>query len=67
MEIGLPQGAVVALVVRGEQAISPDAHTRIRAGDRLIIVTTEEARSATDERIRSVARSGRLARWLDPR
>lgn len=66
-EIGLPDGAVVSLVVRQDRALVPDVHTRIRAGDRLIIVTTEDARSATDERIRAVARSGRLSRWLDPR
>ncbi len=66
MELGLPDGAVVALVVRGERAISPDVHTRIRAGDELIIVTTEDARTATDERIRAVAKRGRLSRWLGP-
>ena len=65
-EIGLPDGAVVALVVRDDRAIAPDVNTRIRAGDQLIIVTTEEARTATDARIREVARGGRLARWLSP-
>jgi potassium/hydrogen antiporter len=66
-EVGLPAGAVVALVIRADEAIAPDVHTRIRAGDRLLIVTTEEVRKATEERVRAVARSGRLARWLDPR
>ena len=65
-EIGLPAGAVVSLVVRGDQAIAPDGYTRVRPGDQLVIVTTEEARVATEERIRAVARSGRLARWLEP-
>jgi potassium/hydrogen antiporter len=66
-EVGLPEGAVVALVIRNDAAIAPDVHTRIRAGDRLLVVTTEGARTATEARIRAVARSGRLARWLDPR
>ena len=65
-EIGLPEGAVVALVVREGKAIAPDVNTRIRAGDQLLIVTTEEARTAADARIRDVARGGRLARWLSP-
>ncbi len=65
MEIGLPDGAVVALVVRGDRAIAPDVHTRVRAGDQLLIVTTEDARVATEERVRSVSRGGRLVRWLD--
>ncbi|MHB8796797.1 MAG: TrkA C-terminal domain-containing protein, partial [Candidatus Nanopelagicales bacterium] len=64
-EIGLPDGAVVSLVVRGDTALAPDAHTRVRAGDRLLIVATEEARIATEARIRAVARGGRLARWLN--
>jgi len=64
-EVGLPTGAVVSLVVRGEHAEVPDANTRIRAGDRLLIVTTEEARSAAEARLRVLARHGRLAGWLE--
>jgi cell volume regulation protein A len=54
----------VSLVVRGEKAIAPDANTRIRAGDQVLIVTTEEVRAATEARMQAVARRGRLARWL---
>ena len=63
-EIGLPKGAVVSLVVRGGEAIAPDVHTRLRAGDRVLVVTTEEVRSATEQRMQQVASRGRLARWL---
>jgi cell volume regulation protein A len=66
-EMGLPAGAVVSLVVRGDQAFAPDANTRIRAGDRVLVVTTEEARAATEVRMLAVARRGRLAGWLDER
>ena len=62
-ELGLPEGAVVSLVVRGERAIAPDANTRLRAGDQVLIVATEEVRAATEARMQAVARSGRLARW----
>ena len=65
MEIGLPDGAVVALVVRGDRAIAPDVNTRVRAGDQLLIVTTQDARVATAARVPSVSRGGRLVRWLD--
>ena len=65
-EIGLPASSVVSLVVRGESPIVPDAHTRLKAGDRLVIVTTEQARKATEERMQAVAERGRLARWLAP-
>jgi cell volume regulation protein A len=63
-EIGLPTGAVVSLVVRGDEAIAPDVHTRLRAGDRVLVVTTEETRTATEQRMQQVASKGRLARWL---
>lgn len=65
IEMGLPVGAVVSLVVRGDQAIAPDANTRLRAGDQVLIVTTEETRAATEARMLAVARRGRLANWLD--
>lgn len=65
-EIGLPEGAVVSLVVRGEAAIAPDVHTRLRAGDRVLVVTTEEVRAATEKRMQDIASRGRLARWLSP-
>jgi len=54
-EVGLPDGAVVSLVVRGEEPIVPDINTRIRAGDRLLIVTTEEVRGAAEARVRAIA------------
>lgn len=62
-ELGLPESAVAALVVRGGVALAPDAYTRLRPGDQLLVVTTEQARVATQERLRLVARHGRLAHW----
>jgi cell volume regulation protein A len=64
-ELGLPEGAVVSLIVRDGQAIAPDEHSRLRAGDQVLVVTTEEARAAADARMRAVARRGRLARWRE--
>ncbi len=66
-ELPLPAGAVVSLLVRGGHSVAPDRHTRIRVGDRLLIVATEAARPATERALRSVSRSGRLADWIDPR
>jgi cell volume regulation protein A len=64
-ELGLPEGAVVSLIVRDDQAIAPDEHSRLRAGDQVLVVTTEEARAAADARMRAVAQRGRLARWRE--
>lgn len=65
-EIGLPTGAVVSLVVRDGSPLVPDRHTRLRAGDQVLVVSTEEVRADTERRMQQVARGGRLARWLDP-
>ncbi|HEX6886891.1 MAG TPA: potassium/proton antiporter [Candidatus Nanopelagicales bacterium] len=62
-ELPLPRGAVVSLVVRGGHSLAPDRATRIRVGDRLLVVTTESSRAATEQALRSVSRSGRLADW----
>lgn len=65
-ELPLPRGAVVSLVVRGGQSVAPDRSTRIRVGDRILIVTTESARASVEQALRSVSRSGRLADWVAP-
>ncbi|GEL19463.1 potassium/proton antiporter [Pseudonocardia asaccharolytica] len=62
-ELRLPVGATVSLVVRDEAAFTPDGETRLRELDQLLVVTTAEARGATEARIRAVDRAGRLARW----
>jgi len=62
-ELGLPEGAVDALVVRDTVAIAPQAHTRLRAGDQVMIVTTDAAQAPTAERLALLAKYGRLAGW----
>ncbi len=64
LELRLPQGANVTLVVRGETAFVPSSRTGIRHGDQLLIVTTDAAREATEKRIVQVSRHGRLAGWV---
>ncbi|SDS83100.1 potassium/proton antiporter [Actinopolymorpha singaporensis] len=63
-ELRLPAGAAVSLVVRTGRAFVPTGHTVVRAGDQLLVVTTESARRQTERRLRAVARAGRLARWF---
>jgi hypothetical protein len=52
-------------VVRGGHTIVPDRTTRIKVGDRLLIVSTLLAREAAEQALQSVSRSGRLAGWAD--
>jgi cell volume regulation protein A len=65
-ELPMPTGAVVSLVVREGRTIVPERATRLRPGDRVLIVTTEAARDRLERTLRSVSRGGRLADWVDP-
>jgi cell volume regulation protein A len=65
-ELPLPRGAVVSLVVREGRTLAPDRHTRIRVGDRLLVVATELAQPATERALQAVSRGGRLAGWTHP-
>jgi cell volume regulation protein A len=62
-ELRLPSGAVVSLVVRAGEAFTPEARTRLREQDELLVVTTQRAKESTERRIRAVDRAGRFARW----
>jgi cell volume regulation protein A len=63
VELRLPAGATVSLVVRAGNGFTPDDTTRLREGDQLLVVTTEAVRQATERRLRAVDRAGRYARW----
>ena len=63
-ELRLPAGAHLTLVVRRDRSLVPDRFTRLEAGDAVLVVTTAEARSAAEARLRAVSRGGKLAGWL---
>lgn len=63
-ELRLPAGAVVALLLRDGVAAPTDRTTRLQSGDQLLVVTPERVRSATERRLRAVARGGSLAGWF---
>lgn len=60
----LPQGALVSLVVRRGRSFVPDDETMLAAGDRLLVVATDEVRIQTERRLRAVSRRGPLAAWF---
>lgn len=62
-ELRLPAGSTLALVVRNGATAAPQPSTRLQEGDVLLVFTTPEQRLATEQRIRAVHRSGRMARW----
>ncbi len=66
VELNLPRGAAVTLVVRGGQAFVPTSSTPLQVGDDLILVTTESVRTEVERRLRAVSRGGRLADWKNP-
>ena len=61
----LPRGAVVSLLVRTGHSLAPERNTRIKTGDRLLLVSTDSARAATEQALQDVSRNGRLAGWVD--
>ena len=67
VELSLPVGAAVTLVVRAGSAFVPRPSTVIQVGDDLLLVTTESVRSEVERRLRAVSRGGRLADWETPR
>jgi cell volume regulation protein A len=62
-ELRLPPGATVSLVTRNGAAFTPQPTTRLQELDHILVVATQEARVATERRIRAVDRAGRFARW----
>jgi potassium/hydrogen antiporter len=62
-ELRLPKDTVVSLIIRGDRPFYPDGRERIQAGDELLIVTPEDQRANTEDRLRAVGQRGRLARW----
>jgi potassium/hydrogen antiporter len=63
-ELRLPVGASVSLVIRAGQILVPERRTVLRHGDDLVVVTPRKLREQTEERLRQVSSSGRLAQWL---
>src|SRR5699024_430449 len=62
-ELRLPHGASVSLVVRDNLPSVPHRTTRLRTGDRLLIVAPRSVREAVERRLRAVGKYGRLAGW----
>ena len=63
-DLRLPAGAMISLIVRDDESLVPESTTRLRTGDRLLVVTTAAARSAAERRLRAVSRRGVLAGWF---
>ena len=63
-DLRLPAGAMVSLVVRDGDPVVPDVATRLRTGDRLVVVCTAAARRPAERRLRAVSRGGVLAGWF---
>jgi potassium/hydrogen antiporter len=63
VELRLPKDTVVSLIIRDDRPFYPGGRERIQAGDELLIVTPEDQRANTEERLRAVGQRGRLARW----
>jgi cell volume regulation protein A len=66
-QLTLPRGADVALLVREGRSGPPGSATRLRVGDRLLVVATADVRLVAERRLRAVSRRGPLAGWYGER
>ena len=55
---------MIPLVIRKGKAFVPQPDSRLEVEDELLIVTTVQAREATERRLRAVSRRGKLAHWF---
>lgn len=62
-ELRLGPHSVVSLIIRDAQPFTPAGRDRIKVGDELLIVTPSSSREQTEQRLRELARGGRLVRW----
>jgi cell volume regulation protein A len=62
-ELRLDKLTVVSLIIRDGAPFVPSPRDRIKIGDELLIVTPSTQRLQTEERLRTLGRGGRLARW----
>lgn len=69
-ELRLPPGSSVSLITRGSSVLVPGGGTVLRTGDQVLAVAARDQVGEVEDRLRSVSRFGRLARWyerLEPR
>ncbi len=64
-ELRLPPGSAVTLVTRGSQVVVPSGGTVLRTGDQVLAVAARDQVGYVEDRLRSVSRYGRLARWYE--
>ena len=56
IELGLPPGALVVLVRRGDHVILPDGGTAIEEGDVVVLIADERAHAAIQPLVEGVER-----------
>ena len=66
-ELDLPAEAALVFVIREGRGIVPESTTTLREDDDLMVVVPRAAREQTEQRLRAVSRSGRLARFYGDR
>ena len=62
-ELRLPTGSAVSLITRSRRVLVPTDTTALRTGDQVLVVAARDQVGRVEDRLRSVSRLGRLARW----
>ena len=66
-ELDLPAEAALVFIIREGRGLVPETTTTLREDDDLMVVVPRSAREQTEQRLRAVSRSGRLARFYGDR
>jgi len=64
-ELRLPAGSAISLVTRDADVFVPVGRTMLRTGDQVLAVAARGQVAEVEDRLRSVSRFGRLARWYE--
>ncbi len=64
-DLRLPRGAVISMIVRGQDILIPDGGRRLRGSDKLLLAVPAHLVERTQNRLLLLSEHGMLARWLE--
>ncbi|MHA6523164.1 potassium/proton antiporter [Tessaracoccus sp. G1721] len=63
-DLRLPRGAVLSMVIRGDEVLVPDRSTRLHEDDQLLLAVRTDLVERTQRRLELLHEGGALARWV---
>ena len=63
-DLRLPRGAVLSMIIRGDEVLVPDRTTRLHEHDQLLMAVRTDLVERTQRRLELLHEGGALARWV---